>query len=196
MKEPTPQNPEADESPDTEMKASDVIGVYSLFEDNGIQIWIDGGWGVDALLEEQTRPHGDLDIVVQSNDLAQMEQLLKERGYEKKGEEHARPWNYILEDTDGHEIDIHVIDVDEHGNGIYGPSENDEVYPASSLTSTGKITGHEVRCISPAYIIESHSGYELTEKDYRDVKALCERFNIDLPKEYRGFEDSGEIFAT
>lgn len=28
--------------------------------------WIDGGWGVDALLGHQTREHGDLDLVIEA----------------------------------------------------------------------------------------------------------------------------------
>jgi len=29
---------------------------------HGTDVWIGGGWGVDALVGEQTRPHGDLDL--------------------------------------------------------------------------------------------------------------------------------------
>lgn len=44
------------------MESNDVVKLYKLFEENGIEVWIDGGWGIDALLGEQTRPHQDLDI--------------------------------------------------------------------------------------------------------------------------------------
>ena len=33
-----------------QMKAEDVIGIYTKLEDLGIKVWVDGGWGVDALL--------------------------------------------------------------------------------------------------------------------------------------------------
>jgi lincosamide nucleotidyltransferase A/C/D/E len=42
----------------------DVTEFYHHMEVLGIKIWIDGGWGVDALLGKQTRTHADLDIVV------------------------------------------------------------------------------------------------------------------------------------
>src|SRR5207249_348914 len=42
---------------DPQMSAADAFGLYELFEDNGIKVWLDGGWGVDALLGEQTREH-------------------------------------------------------------------------------------------------------------------------------------------
>ena len=35
---------------------------------NNIDVIIDGGWGVDALLGEQTRTHDDLDVAVQHED--------------------------------------------------------------------------------------------------------------------------------
>lgn len=44
------------------MISEDVLALYTALHELGIQIWIDGGWGVDALLGEQTRPHQDLDI--------------------------------------------------------------------------------------------------------------------------------------
>ena len=46
------------------MKSKEVLNLYNYFESIGINIWLDGGWGVDALLEEQTRPHEDVDIVI------------------------------------------------------------------------------------------------------------------------------------
>src|SRR3954452_25100818 len=41
---------------------SDVLSVLALADGAGARLWIDGGWGVDALLGGQTREHGDLDV--------------------------------------------------------------------------------------------------------------------------------------
>ncbi len=41
-----------------------------LFNELGITVWIDGGWGVDALLGECTREHQDLDIMISWEDSA------------------------------------------------------------------------------------------------------------------------------
>jgi lincosamide nucleotidyltransferase A/C/D/E len=43
----------------------DVLDLYSKLDRIGIKIWLDGGWGVDALLCKQTRLHSDLDIIIQ-----------------------------------------------------------------------------------------------------------------------------------
>src|SRR5450432_2877821 len=98
------------------MTAADVLSLYTELERLGITIWVDGGWGVDALLGGQTRPHSDLDIAIQQEDAAKLRALLQSRGYREIKLEEARPWNFVLADADGHEIDFHVIVVDEKGN--------------------------------------------------------------------------------
>src|SRR6266487_3039811 len=135
--------------PEKLMTSIDVTDCYTTLENLGIEIWVDGGWSVDALLGEQTRPHKDLDIAIQQKDVSSLRQLLEEKGYREIKLNEARPWNFVLRDDSGREIDIHVIVIDEHGNGVYGPPENGEMYPEASLTGTGSINGHSVRCISP-----------------------------------------------
>ena len=170
------------------MKASDVTDFYEMCRKNGITIWIDGGWGVDALLGHQSRPHKDLDLAIQQKDVSKLRELLQRKGYREIKLEIARPHNFVLGDEKGHEIDIHVIVLDANGNGIYGPVGNGEMYPADSLTGTGFIAGKTVRCISAEWLVKFHSGYELQEKDFRDVSALCEKFGIPLPEEYLKFK--------
>lgn len=46
------------------MSAKDVVELLQLFQQNGIEVFVDGGWGVDALLGKQTRLHTDLDIAL------------------------------------------------------------------------------------------------------------------------------------
>ena len=170
------------------MDSRDVTEIYEALERLGVEIWIDGGWGVDALLGEQTRPHQDLDITIQKKDLAQLREFLSARGYKDIKLEEARDWNFALGDNQGREIDVHVIVLDPEGNGIYGPIENRQVYPAASLTGTGAIEDRAVRCISADWMVKFHLGYKLKEKDFRDVSALCARFGIELPLEYAQFK--------
>ena len=172
------------------MTSRDVIDLYGTLKSLGVEIWIDGGWSVDALLGEQSRSHQDLDIAIQQKDLPKLRELLHKRGYKDIKVEHARDWNFVLGDEHGREIDVHVIVLDGQGNGIYGPPEKGERYPAASLTGTGLIEGQRVRCISPEWMVKFHSGYELKDKDFRDVSALCRKFGIDLPAEYARFKKS------
>jgi lincosamide nucleotidyltransferase A/C/D/E len=172
------------------MTSVDVIDLYTTLEKLGVQIWIDGGWGVDALLGEQTRPHTDLDIAIQQKDVRMLRQFLRTRQYRDIKLEDARAWNFVLRDENGREIDVHVIVLDDKGNGLYGPPEKGEMYPAASLTGTGVIENRTVRCISPEWVVKFHSGYQLKEKDFRDVSALCKRFGIGLPAVYERFKEN------
>jgi lincosamide nucleotidyltransferase A/C/D/E len=169
------------------MKATDVTGLFEMCQKNSMTTWIDGGWAVDALLGHQSRPHQDVDIAIQEQDVARLRELLQEKGYREIKLEIARPHNFVLGDEQGHEIDIHVLVLDANGNGMYGPIDNGEMYPADSLTGTGFIAGQAVRCISPEWLVKFHSGYKLKEKDFRDVSALCEKFGIPLSEEYLKF---------
>ena len=47
------------------MDAGEALAILTALADSGCRAWVHGGWGVDALLREQTRPHDDLDLVVE-----------------------------------------------------------------------------------------------------------------------------------
>jgi len=165
------------------MKSKDVINLIRLLEKNGISVWLDGGWGVDALLGKQTRKHEDVDIVLQEKDVPKLRNLLEEKGYKDVPRDDTRPSNFVLGDSNGNLVDVHAFKFDKNGNGIYG--EKGVTYFAESLQGKGKIEGQKVKCITAEYIVKFHTGYTPNEKDIKDVKALCERFGIELPEEYR-----------
>ncbi|MFI5185903.1 MAG: nucleotidyltransferase domain-containing protein [Chitinophagales bacterium] len=71
-----------------------------------------------------------------------------------------------------------------------GSVENKEAYPAASLTGKGKIGSLEVNCISPEYVLKFHSGYDLKEKDCKDVLAICKEFDLEILNEYLQFKQS------
>ena len=166
-----------------EMTAHDVIEVLQLFQQNHIDVCIDGGWGVDALLGKQTRKHADLDIAIPHKDVAQLRALLEARGYEDVPRDDTRECNFVLGDDQGHQIDIHTYAFDAAGNNLFGVE-----YPYDSLQGSGSVNGHPVKCISPEWMVKFHTGYKLDEDDCRDVLALCQHFGIEMPSEYEGFE--------
>ena len=166
------------------MKPELVIDIYQEMKKQGVTLWIDGGWGVDALLEKQTRPHGDLDVVIQKKDLEKLDKYLRQNGYFDTIRDDTSQHNYVLGNKEGLFIDVHVIEIDKNGNGIYGPVEEGVMYEADALSGIGKINNVEVKCISPEWMVKFHTGYDLRESDYHDVLALCKKFDIELPKEY------------
>lgn len=175
-------NPET--SVDKEMKAEDVVEIVKLCEQNGIEVYVDGGWGIDALLGEQTRKHGDLDIALPHKHVPKLRELLQAKGYKDIPRNDTTDSNFVLGDDNGHEIDFHSYTFDENGNNVYGVA-----YEPRHLTGTGTINGYSVKCIPADVMIEFHSGYELDENDYHDVKALCDKFGLPLPPEYSKFEE-------
>lgn len=110
---------------------------------------------------------------------------LNGKGYSHIERDDATDYNFIMGNNDAQFVDFHVIELDENGNGTYGPLENGSLYPASAFTGTGIIGGKKVNCFSAEYQVESHSGYIPRDKDYQDVLAICGKFNIQLPIEYR-----------
>src|SRR5260370_11332820 len=132
-----------------EMTGDDVCDFLTLMDAAGIRVWLDGGWAVDACLGSQTRRHGDLDIVIEERDVPMAIADLQRRGYEPVPRSDTRPWNFVLGDDAGHQIDFHVIVLDEHGRGVYGPQENGESYPAEALIGTGTVNGYPAGCITP-----------------------------------------------
>jgi lincosamide nucleotidyltransferase A/C/D/E len=165
-----------------EMSGDAVVELMQLFDQNGIEVFVDGGWGVDALLGEQTRSHLDLDIALEHKDVPNLRALLETRGYRDVPRDDTRDCNFVMGDEQGHEVDFHSYTFDAHGKRVFGID-----YPLDSLTGTGSIQGYPVKCISPEWMVKFHSGYELDENDYRDVSALCKRFGMVLPAEYERF---------
>jgi lincosamide nucleotidyltransferase A/C/D/E len=64
------------------MRASDVVPVLDCLEQEGIEVWLDGGWGIDALVRRETRAHQDLDLVVAQGNLERAHGALADLGFE------------------------------------------------------------------------------------------------------------------
>jgi len=166
------------------MTASTLLELLGWIRDAGIPVWLDGGWGVDALVESQSRAHKDVDLIIAQSDSNRLTKLLNEHAYRFK---EGRPENFVLADDAGREIDVHVVEFDEDGNGVYR-MENGElwVFPAEGFTGRGRVEGVEVQCLSPEVAVECHAnGYTPQEKDFADMELLERRFGVVLPPTLR-----------
>src|SRR5260221_6191422 len=101
------------------MKAESVIEFLQLCKNNNIDIVIDGGWGVDALLGAQTREHNDLDIAIPHKDVARLRELLEEKCYVDILRDDTMDCNFVLVDTARNQIDGHSFTFDENWNDIF-----------------------------------------------------------------------------
>ena len=161
------------------MNKSDVLAPYNRLKENDIAVWIDGGWGVDALLGRQIREHQDLDIAVHHKDNASLRLLLERNGYKEEERFDSSEFMYVMKNSMGLEIDIHVFEYDDNGKNIYGIE-----YPFGSLTGKGVVDGQEVNCIAPEWMFKFKTSYEPKEKDIQDVQALSKTFGFILPDTY------------
>lgn len=151
-----------------------------LFDELNITVWIDGGWGVDALLGECTREHQDLDIMISWEDSARLTAALYQHGFVDVYTDDRKDRNFVMGHRLHGRIDFHVIDLTEDGGAIYGPGEIDWVITESELNAVGVIGGREVRCLSVDYQVRSHTGYALQDTDFADMRALQEKFGVKL----------------
>jgi len=164
------------------MDAVRVLDLLAHLKSRALAVWLDGGWAIDALLGEQTRPHDDLDLVARLDDSAQIEQALDERGYVLAGG--GPPLSFELVDTQGHQVDVHPASFTPTGNGVYRMANGEDwIYPAEGFSGVGCILGHEVPCLTPEVVMINHTtGYALDEEHQRDVIALGERYGIPVPE--------------
>jgi lincosamide nucleotidyltransferase A/C/D/E len=167
--------------PQAETDAARVLDLLAHLKTRSIEVWLDGGWAVDALLGEQTRAHDDLDVVARLDDGARIEQALRERGYALAGG--GAPSSFELVDQEGHQVDVHPVSFTPTGEGVYRMANGEDwIYGADSFGGVGRILGHEVPCLAPEAVMVSHTtGYALDEAHQRDVRALGERYGIPIP---------------
>jgi lincosamide nucleotidyltransferase A/C/D/E len=163
------------------MDAHSLVRVLDLLEQDGIDVWLDGGWGVDALLEHETREHDDLDLVAELRQSDRIIELIGDLGYELV--DGAPPVSFVLVDRRGRQVDVHPITFDAEGGGVYLLREGGHwIYPAEGFTGTGSVAARTVRCLTPEVQVLVHAGYELAEKDFRELYLLRERFGVELPE--------------
>jgi lincosamide nucleotidyltransferase A/C/D/E len=164
---------------------ADVLAVLDLADAAGVRLRLDGGWGVDALLGAQSREHGDLDVAVEAKDLDTLLKVLGRDGFARVGEEDATAWNFLLGHPRGAVVDLHVIVLDADGNGVLGPVTAGNAYPAASLTGRGRLDGRAVDCVAAEWVVRFHDRYPGDADDRSDVRALCDRFGLEVPEQYR-----------
>lgn len=172
------------------VNAKEAKELYRLLSDNGIQIWLTGGWGIDALLGKETRPHKDLDAILLLDDMVRMNEILSAAGFVLKELWSENKWAFdgqgnktatalVFQNGEGHEFDAHAIRLDDQGNGV--PAWNEAggfLLTKAGLAGNGTIDGLPVRCITPETQVDCHTGYELPENQLRDLGLLHEKFGV------------------
>ena len=165
------------------MDADSARDLCRAFDLAGVRCWVVGGWGVDALLGRRTRPHKDLDVLLAFTEHADAWRLLHERGYrliyrweenvDVPGaffDETGQPTAYVLQDTAGRLVDVHVLDDRPHDPTALWTT--DRVFIPGALDAIGTIDGLTVRCMSARMQLVAHADYELPIEHQADVYLL------------------------
>jgi lincosamide nucleotidyltransferase A/C/D/E len=147
-----------------QVPAATARAVVEALEAAGLPYRLIGGWGVDALLGRQTRPHLDLDVVVDGSipDLrARVDAALAAAGLHPAGEETSIPplptvWVYAGD----HGATVDVLPAD-----LSAP-------PFDEPAVTGAIDGRAVTCVSADVQRRLRSGYKHRRADRDDLAAL------------------------
>ena len=166
------------------MPLDELLRLCRAFEAAGLAFWIDGGWGVDVLLGEQTRPHSDLDLAALHSDLQAFGKLLEALSYRRNDRPGGPDWNWVFRSPDGWSVDLHGFVLDDLGNGILGEPADGSIYPVGSLDGKGTLGGRTLGCIAAPFVLKFRNGFAPRAIDYHDVTALCDRFGLARPSRF------------
>jgi lincosamide nucleotidyltransferase A/C/D/E len=166
------------------MSSQSAAHIMQLLSEADVVAWVDGGWGVDALLQRQTREHDDLDLVIGWEDMEAAATALRASGFVIVRNSEW-PCSVVYGDEQDRRVDIHPVRFDDEGAGWQAqPNESEWRYPPEGFAGHGVIAGLSVKCLSPEVQILCHDGYELDEADKGDCRALAERFGLTLPDRF------------
>lgn len=148
----------------------DVIDVLSALANAGCRVWVAGGWGVDALVGEQTREHRDLDLAIDARCEAEALATLGALGYAIETD--RRPARVELAATGARWVDLHPVHFAADGHGRQADGEGGSFeYPPGCFT-TGRIGDRQVPCLTAEQQLRFRTGYELRDVDRHDIALL------------------------
>ena len=157
--------------------ADDVLHVLDLLRRAGAEVWVGGGWGIDALVGRRTRDHRDLDLMHRQEQEPSVVAALAADGFVESLD--WRPVRFVLTAPDGREIDLHPLVFAEDGSAVQASGEPERPfgYPASCFV-TGTVGGTTVPCLSAEQQVYFHQGYQPSERDRHDMAQLRRVFGI------------------
>jgi lincosamide nucleotidyltransferase A/C/D/E len=165
-----------------ETAAAEVLRVVDALDAVNISIGMTGGWGIDALLGRQTRPHRDVDLGMSSVAVERAITALEGIGYTISLDQ--RPARVELRSTTG-AVDLHPIVWDDSGHGVQAAFDDVVIhYPPGSLDAEGVIAGRSVACGTAALQVAFHSSAEPRLVDRQDMQLLASKFGIEMPPGY------------
>ncbi len=156
--------------PDGGMRLADVLTVLDALTAAGCRWWLEGGWGVDALVGRQTRPHRDVDVDLDAAGEERALEVLAGLGYAVETD--WRPNRVELVAPGRGRVDLHPLLVDQYGNARQAALDGRFHAFARSVFVTGSLDGVPVPCVSAGAQRRFRTGYPLREVDRHDLAQL------------------------
>lgn len=157
-----------------------ALAVLDELQSAEMVLWVDGGWGIDALIGRQTRPHDDLDLVVAADQIETVYGMLVAAGFAV--ERNWLPTAVALRHVDGRAVDLHPVELTPDGGGDQILRDGSRWHYDAPVE--GIIGDRHVRCCSVSTQMRSHLGYEPDADDIADLRALADCFGLPLPTHY------------
>jgi Aminoglycoside-2''-adenylyltransferase len=131
------------------MPIATVLTAMGALEASGVEVALMGGWGADALVGEQLRPHHDLDLIVNRDHLDKALTALYAIGFVEWFRD-VSPTSFgdlqleaavVVRDPAMRVVDLHSMRFDRSGPAL----------------AVGTIGGHRVACMSPELQIRANA---------------------------------------
>lgn len=161
------------------MHAPRVIETLDALSATGVNTPVIGGWGVDALVGEQSRVHRDLDLIVDSEQMDTALRALADLGYDEWYREESSRLGDVevlgdvvaVRDSALRAVELHPVAVDLAGLDLV----------------EGAIGGRSVSCFSAEQQIRAHA--EFTKGARNDRQKL--EANVNIAKLVLGSREPG-----
>lgn len=158
----------------TTVSKDSFLMIIDILAELNIRYWIEGGWGIDVLIGNQTREHRDVDIDFDAAYENILMDRLREIGYQITTD--CRPTRVELYHPIHGYIDVHPLIISETGDAKQANPEGGWFNLEANWFSESAFEARIIPCISVEGQRLFHSGYELREIDKADLKRLNDTF--------------------
>src|SRR3712207_1708464 len=139
------------------MTLSEVLGIIEAISSVRCRFWLEGGWGVDALVGHQTRPHRDVDVDFDAHFEVELLEVLAGLGYVIATD--WRPNRVELVASGGRCVDLHPLVIDENGNAKQAALDGGWHEFDRSWFTLGSLSERPVPCVTVEAQRLFRSGY-------------------------------------
>ena len=154
------------------VRTEDACEIIKYALQNEIKVYLDGGWGVDALLKRESRIHNDIDLFVELKHYHDYIYVIKQHGFEEVNTDYTTDGHTVWKDDKQRIIDLHCFEIINDVLIRY----DGEVYPLKIFSGVGKIGNYDVACIEPVSQVDFHLGYEFDDKNLT-INYLKDKFS-------------------